>query len=151
MIAIGVTDTHYLQQNHDMILSSSENSFPKTGVLSSGLSDPSCYSSQELGKRSWQGCREDVAATQPRPGLPGLIGDSPALERWRVTVVPGRSNVGTSCPSLCQLEAESMSQMGLLFPTAHVTASLELERSQRLMGIPFSGTNPQGEGSSDWL
>lgn len=55
-------------------------------------------------------------------------------------VAPSSSDVATFCPSHHQLEAESMTHRGCFcFPwAAHVMASLEVERSQRLMRISFS-------------
>lgn len=110
---------------------------------------------RNLAKESWQDCRDHVAATRPCPGFPDVIWESPG---------GGKVEIHCSCwqkwcryflPVLppCQLEAESMSYGGC-FPhpsAAHITASLELERSQRLMRIPFSWMNPQDEGSSYWL
>lgn len=150
MIATRVTDTHYLQQNHGMILASSENSFPKrTSVFRTEWS----FFLQFAG--TWQRNRGKAVETmwQLRGHALGSLtwsGKALGVERWRFTVVAGRSDAGTSCPSPLPAGSWKVSYGGC-FPhpsAAHITASLELERSQRLMRIPFSWMNPQDEGSS---
>lgn len=96
MIATRVTDTHYLQQNHGMILSSSENSFPKrTSVFRMEWS----FVLQFAG--TWQRNCGKAAETmwQLRGHALGSVtwsGKVLGVERWRFAVVAGRSDVGTS-------------------------------------------------------
>ena len=53
-------------------------------------------------------------------------------------VASSSSDMATFCPSRHQLEAESMTHRGCFPWAAHIMASLEVERSQRLMRISFS-------------
>lgn len=53
-------------------------------------------------------------------------------------MVAGCGDVASSGALHHQLEAESMTHRSLLSLAAHIIASSELERSQRVMKIPFS-------------
>lgn len=114
------------------------------------VSDPCHPGSQELGK--WNVTElprlsgDHLAAAWPcaRPvvGEPcsGKVEPGCGCWQWWCSI---------SCPSRGQLEAESMTH-GAAFPgcSHHITASEELEKSQRQMRIPPSGGNPQDEGSA---
>lgn len=125
------------------------------GLLSSGWSDPSSYSLQELGKGIVARLPRPCGSYADMPWVPDLIWESPGGGKVEIRCSCWQKWCRYFLPVLppCQLEAESMSYGGCFrHPSAaHITASLELERSQRLMRIPFSWMNSQDEGSSYWL
>lgn len=128
MISAGITDTTCkIVYDHDTILSSSENSFPKKVSFVLWQEDPWCASSQELDKlnlrrplRLWS----SLAAVRACAWLPDTVSGKATVQSF--AVVAGSSEVATFCPSSHQLEVESMTHRGCFPWAAHITASLKL-------------------------
>lgn len=151
LIAARVTNTHYLPQNHDTILSSWENSFPKKAFPLPVRGDPCCASWKELDKLNLMR-QLRLSGTLWQPGSHALgslptdvVWESPAAEQARCAA--GGGDVAASCSVRHLLEAASLTQRGCSPWAAHIAASLQVERSQGLMRILlFPECEPQDKG-----